>query len=525
MRPLPFRASAAGHLPLFPFILGCIFLLYASLALGGSSPPPAFSVATRSFGVWDKNSGERVDFSVWYPGRAAPREKVQDGWLLDVSRPGRVIPGFYPVVLISHDTASSRFANNDLAVALAEAGMIVIAPTHTGDNQSNTSQLHSVALLRDRPRHLLRALETVLASPDFAPYTDESRIGLLGVGMGSITVMQLAGAEPDFSLLAGYCDFMSDPDAFCAPWTAKRLGAMPAIMQSMEKTQGTDIFNPSLALYAPELVSVPVPAAHALAQPRHVHKPRTLWQRLFGAKEEYEEEHGASERDAPLTPQPAQAVSEPGLRGPEREETGGSGSFPLRLDFQGGPLFGGTDSGSPFVYIALPESPQFRLTVPDDHSAALASPDLEPVKIDSSRAFRRLPEERRILCLALLSPAGGMLFTRESLASIQLPVALVEAGKNRLYPVQQHSQPYFAQLPVQPMVLSFEDSDHFSLFARCSRDTMTNLGEVCGRLVGDERKKIAEGRDRFLVPFFQSVLGGPTDPPPPSGFVAVEADE
>lgn len=112
------------------------------------------------------------------------------------------------------------------------------------------------------------------------------------------------------------------------------------------------------------------------------------------------------------------------------------------------------------------------------------------------------------------------MFSREVLSGVRVPVALIEAGQDTLYPPRTHAQPFHSRLPITPELLLLTAADHFSLFARCSKDTMANLGEACGRLVGDERDAVAGQRDRFLLSFFHSVLGEPLPPASPSGFVA-----
>lgn len=464
-------------------------------------------VGMRSFGVWAPDVAERFDFSVWYPGTAAQTERVRDGWIVEASKRGRIIPGFYPIILVSHDTASDRFANNDLAASLAAGGFIVISPTHMGDNQNDSADLYSARLLRARPRHLLRALETVLDSPDFALYADESRIGLLGVGFGAVTVLQLAGAVPDPALFVRHCANNPGTDAFCAPWVAQRLGHLAEQMPPILEREGRGAFAPALDLYAPELV--PAPAASLAspssepARPATKGRDRSLWARLFSESAENDEESAGVEAGAPA----GNAVTAP------------AGYAPV-LDFQGGQAFGGTDSGEPFVYIALPDSPQFRNAMTEEPSAYPSSPDVFSTRASGSFAHRRPSNIREIRGIALMAPAGGMLFSREALSGITAPVALLEAGQDAVYPPRTHSRPLHGRLSALPELLVFADTDHFSLFARCSKETMTNLGEACGRLVGDERGAVAGQRDRFLLSFFHSVLGEALPPASPSGFVA-----
>ena len=514
-----FRFAAAQSFrfySLLPFavrntVIGLILLVFffcGRAARAGAADE--YPVAMRTFGVWAQDSHERFDFSVWYPGSALQSESAREGWIVESGRRGRVIPGFYPVILLSHDTASGRFANNDLASSLAAGGFIVIAPTHMGDNQNDSADLYTARLLRARPRHLLRALETVLDSPDFALYADESRIGLIGVGFGTITVLQLAGAVPDPSLLERYCPGTIATDAFCAPWAADRLALLASEMRATEKKEGRQVFTPPLALYAPELVPAP-PVAAVVAAPPERQKPaqegkgRSFLSRLFADKDDADEDAEGEDTGA-ITPPAGNSTAAAANSGPV-------------LDFQGGPDFGGTDSGEPFVHIALSDSPHYRVTVAEE-SGALLSPDAFSAKSSGPLAHRRPPGVRKIRGIALLAPAGGMLFSREALSGIQVPVALVEAGQDALYPPRAHAQPFYSRLPAPSDHISLAGVDHFSLFARCSKDTMANLGEACGRLVGDQREAVAGQRDRFLLSFFHAVLGEPLPPAAPSGFVA-----
>jgi predicted dienelactone hydrolase len=499
------------------FFCLCLALCVPSAALAprtAEGKTDTYPAAVRSFGVWIPETQERFDFSVWYPARTTMTSGDMDGRLTEAGKRGRIIPGFYPLLLLSHDTAGSRFEHNDLATVLASAGMLVVAPTHSGDSRNAGESIYTAELLRDRPRNLLRALETVLGTPEFAPYADESRIGLLGVGFGAITVLQLLGLSPDFSLLDGYCGTQRREDGFCVPWTAQRLSRLPEAMRAMTRTWGRHVFTPQLSLFAPKLLSVAVPRPAAetaentetgSAAPEN----RSLWQRLFGDNNEDDE----PPQDSAPPPPPATAE--------EAGEGGGGGSvadFPLLLDFQGGPLFGGTDSGAAFVHIALADSPQYRVPVRAGNED-LTGPEPTPLRVDASTPFRRRAETRAVRAAALLTPAGGILFRPDALRAAGVPLAVVEAGLDTLYPPERHAQPYLiGEEP--PALLRVENADHFSLFAPCSTDTAAMPEESCGRLSGGERREAAEERDRFLLSFFQSILGGAEKVPEPSGFIA-----
>lgn len=505
--PFIFCSAPRGLL----FVLFClVFCVLSSAGFAGGSAPEPFPVGLRTFGVWEPDTGERFDFAVWYPSRVPSSENILEGWIVNAGKRGRIVQGFFPVVLLSHDTAGGRFAHNDIAEALASGGMIVVAPTHSGDNQNSSSGLYKAETLRARPLNMLRALETVLASPDFAPHADESRIGVLGFGAGAVTAMQLAGAEPDFSGIGGYCLNVSVPDAYCAPWGEQRLLRVGPDMDQLRREKGADYFTPALDMLAPELMSVPVPpeilerhAAEGRAQ-----RKNGLWQRLFGGEEDEtpsDPESVPQGRDDQAQGQPAREANGLAVTAPEAVAEA------LTAVSAGGAAPDAKDSS--------PEA------TPHETGLYPEEPVRKPRIVDGIPVFHRPAATRAIRGIALVAPAGGMLFSRESLAVVSVPAAVVEAGRDALYPPEFHAAPYISRLPLLPLRLRLPHADHFSLFAGCSKDTMNSLSAICGRIRGDEREALARERDAFLTSFFQSVLGGPLAVPPPSGLAALAPPE
>lgn len=462
-------------------VLFCLLAVEPVTALGGK--PSLLPVGMRSFGVWEPESGQRFDFSVWHPAESAAGETERDGWVVAAGKQSRPLPGAYPVILLSHDTAGSRYAHSDLAAALAAQGMMVVVPTHAGDCQNDSSGVYSARMLYERPRQLLRALDTLLGTPEFAPYVDESRIGLVGIGFGAVTALQLAGARPAMDVLSFYCDGVEgvfsarrdEEDAFCAPWTRGRLERAEEGMSRLMESAGAYAFTPPVDLYAPELIQV------------------SLW------PDELDEDTS--------TEVPVPSV-------PEVEENSPASYFRTL------PLLGGRTPQTPFADFSLEGSPLFAAReVQRGHAPEFREPAPE------QRVYRRPAERRAIRAVALVSPAGGMLFSGKELAAVNLPVAVVEAGQNILYPPLTHARPYVTMLPVRPALLSLEEADHFSLFSPCTKDSLVTLGETCGRLPADERREAASRRDAFLLSFFSSALGGPLSPAAPSGYIALPVAE
>jgi predicted dienelactone hydrolase len=200
----------------FAVVLLLAFSAVSAFASGASPslPNPGFL----SVGLWDEENDMRLDIAVWYPTQRAMQDIHLKGWSFRAGKDGTPIPGLYPIILLSHNAASSRLASHDLAAHLARHGFIIIAPTHPKDNVADTSGFFHAANFAERPNHLVRALERVSAVPSIAAVMDRNRVGVLGVGSGAATALQLAGAVPDLSRLSGYCpkDILLDP--LCSNW-------------------------------------------------------------------------------------------------------------------------------------------------------------------------------------------------------------------------------------------------------------------------------------------------------------------
>ncbi len=439
--------------------------------------PKAGPVAYRSLGVWDQSRGLRFDLAVWYPGGASGNSGVMDGRRFGAGH-GRPLPGFYPIILLSHDTAGNRFDSGDLAADLASQGFMVIVPTHDGDNIRDESKVFSFTNMVERPRLLLLALEAVLDNPDLGPLADESRIGLIGVGYGAISVMQLLGAKPDHTLLGTYCPKVERRDIFCSGWAGARMAEAGRERAGLAPERLASQLTPPLTLFAPDLEAAPARPTEA---PRPTSPAAALSDKLSALAEVLEEDKSA---------------------------------YAVALDFQGGPQFG-TFSGSRFVYIDPPDSSAALQLVAREKTPK--SPRSQPTDVRSPKVPRRSPQVRAIRAAALVTPAGGMLFAPEELRNIHVPVALVEAGRDEIYPPAEHGGPYFSGLPIPPETLLLSESDHFSLLAPCDSDK--NGEQRCGRLTGRERQKVSDRRDAFLGAFFLSAMGGASPPEPPGPYV------
>ena len=489
-------------------VLMVVALLLAALpvyASGGKDSP--LPVAMHTYGIWNPASNERFDAAVWYPAKSFGRSVQRDGRFVPYGTPRHIAEGFYPVILLSHDTASSRFAHNDLAIALASSGFIVIAPTHTGDNINDCSRIYSAELLLERPRQLLRSLETVLASNEFAPYVDESRIGVLGIGFGAITAAQLAGLEPATHILPQLCSGKAANDLFCTSWSAKQLKATAPAMKQYKTVHGRNAFTPGITTFAPALEA----AAPTLPEKNKTNGTATtpvVQEQDNPTLDAIASFFGFTSEEPPPKPEaPPEDSSSPATQA----------EFVYLLDFQGGDMFGGTNSGAKFVELEAIDTPLMRFIV--EKAQPQPAAQVEKSKKHGKQPHLRPANTRAIRAVAFVSPAGGMLFSTLETQS-PIPAAIVASARDELYPYGLHGRQYESVFHLLTPPLLLANVDHYSLFAPCTAEMQSSLSGMCGRLVGENREMAQELRDNTIVPFFRKTLGMPLAVPPPSGLVA-----
>lgn len=189
---------------------------------------PALHPGFQSLGIWEAASGLRLDVALWYPCRRAPSSIRYDDWSFSAARGARPVEGRHPLILLSHDSAGSRFSLNLLASHLASKGFVVAAPTHTGDNVDDMSRVFSLEHIAGRTAELHALLTELIRSPQTEGLIDPQRIGVLGVGPGATAALLLTGGRLDPSGWKDYCARAGNSDPYCTPWPASRMEKMAA---------------------------------------------------------------------------------------------------------------------------------------------------------------------------------------------------------------------------------------------------------------------------------------------------------
>lgn len=143
-----------------------------------------------------------MEVGVWYPTDEQPKSQRLE--LSNQIVAADAIPAgvSLPLVVISHGTGGSLSSHYDTALALAEAGFVVAAPTHPGDNFRDQSQATQVWL---RTAQLHGLIDYMLADWTGHARLDATRVGAFGFSAGGLTALAAAGGVPDLSRLADHC--------------------------------------------------------------------------------------------------------------------------------------------------------------------------------------------------------------------------------------------------------------------------------------------------------------------------------
>ncbi len=239
-----------------------------------------------------EGDGPPLDVALWYPTEVAT-QPVQVGPFVQSVAPGAAVAGRgLPLVVLSHGTGGSRTSHADTALALAQAGYVVAALDHSGDDWRDRSRVLDVA---GRVRQFA-AVVTALVAGQGGATIDPARVGAFGFSAGGFTVLAAAGGRPDLDRVGPHCDAHPDfydcrliaseglrgrhlrPAAFTpAPRLAALVVAAPALGFTFTRSGLADISAPVQLWQAGDDEILPAPhyvepVAAALPHPpvRHI---------------------------------------------------------------------------------------------------------------------------------------------------------------------------------------------------------------------------------------------------------------
>lgn len=171
--------------------------------------PVGFRLANAS-----ANAKAPLPVAIWYPTSAHPWPTALIGLaLMDVAKDGPIEGTGLPLIVMSHGNGGGPQSHADLALSLASAGYVVVAPFHRGDNFADQSRAGSPMLFSDRVSDLNVTVDLVLNRWSEAGRVDSARVGAFGMSAGGFTVLKAVGAQPDMRLIGPHCQAI--PEFVC----------------------------------------------------------------------------------------------------------------------------------------------------------------------------------------------------------------------------------------------------------------------------------------------------------------------
>jgi predicted dienelactone hydrolase len=154
--------------------------------------------------------GKPLTVGIWYPSDDSPSPQALALFTQTVAVQGRISGERLPLILISHGNGGNLASHYDTALALARAGFIAVAVTHTGDNSSDQSYAGNLIDLTDRPRQIKQVLDAMLSTWRGRDRIDSSRIGIFGFSLGGFTALVEIGGEPNLQRFGSTCAVKPD---------------------------------------------------------------------------------------------------------------------------------------------------------------------------------------------------------------------------------------------------------------------------------------------------------------------------
>ena len=191
--------------------------------------------------------GKPLEIGIWYPSSAATRPLVMGPTTMNVAVNASAQGKDLPLVVMSHGNGGFFLSHFDTAISLADAGFVVVALTHTGDNYADQSRSTYVM---DRPRQISRVIDHMLSKWDGHAVIDPLRIGIFGFSSGGFTALASIGGVPDFAKIGPMC--AQYPSDYACGLIAKSGGNVTAPRTSAINS-GADARIKSAVVVAPAL--------------------------------------------------------------------------------------------------------------------------------------------------------------------------------------------------------------------------------------------------------------------------------
>nr|WP_296015181.1 dienelactone hydrolase [uncultured Acidovorax sp.] len=171
--------------------------------------------------------GPALRGAVWSPCSTPPGRIDLAPLVLQGTRDCPLTGQGLPLVVVSHGTGGSALGHHDTAAALADAGYVVAAISHPGDNFQDLSRQGYLSAFATRPVDMKRLTDYMLGAWPHRAQLDAGKVGFFGFSRGGYTGLVAIGAVPDWTSRQDLCSPLSTRP-LCGEIRRKEIPATPA---------------------------------------------------------------------------------------------------------------------------------------------------------------------------------------------------------------------------------------------------------------------------------------------------------
>jgi predicted dienelactone hydrolase len=173
-------------------------LAFLAVLIACFAAPMAEAAGFRFIDIPADASGPALTGAVWSPCAAPPQEIKFRFVTIPAVQNCPVVGDRLPLIVLSHGSGGWFGAHRDTAAMLADAGFVVAAVNHPGDNTTDRSRSDTLSILLDRPTDIRRLTDFMLDAWPEASKLDRERIGFFGFSRGAYTGLVIAVAGSTF---------------------------------------------------------------------------------------------------------------------------------------------------------------------------------------------------------------------------------------------------------------------------------------------------------------------------------------
>ena len=171
--------------------------------------------------------GPALRGAVWSPCSTPPGRIDLAPLVLQGTRDCPVAGQGLPLVVVSHGAGGSALGHHDTAATLADAGYVVAAISHPGDNFQDLSRQGYLSAFATRPVDMKRLTDYMLGAWPQRAQLDAGKVGFFGFSRGGYTGLVAIGAVPDWTSRQDLCSPLSTRP-LCGEIRRKEIPATPA---------------------------------------------------------------------------------------------------------------------------------------------------------------------------------------------------------------------------------------------------------------------------------------------------------